>query len=343
MFRDKYFHSGSTLLNLALTGKPYFGFPIGKVVNIVGDSSTGKTLLAIVASAFAQNLPPKGYSGVTICFDTAEAGFNKDFATRVGLDLSRVQLEENTRTVEDFIEHFQRFVSSVPPSQAGIYVLDSLDALSSQAELDRAPGEATYGTDRAKAVSEFFRRTIDLLAKYNITLIIISQVRENISSLPFAPKYRRAGGRALDFYSDQIIWLSEVGKIKDGDLVAGINVRAKVTKNRHAPPFREADFQIIFSFGIDDVASLVQYLVKKKQITGQGGWYKAPFLDQERSFRLHDIVQQIEQSPELFSTVVDLVAKEWAKEEEKLSQKVHSKPKLWDLVKRRLPQDDSSS
>jgi len=335
MFRAKFIHSGSLLLNLALTGDPSGGLPIGGVVNYVGDSSTGKTLLAITAAAFIQNLPPRGYSGFQIAFDTAEEGLNKEFASKVGLDISNIALKSSA-TVEDFINNLSNFLENIPPGQGGFYVLDSMDALSSEAELDRDPKEsATYGTERAKKVSEMFRRCIHFLHEKATTLLIISQVRENISKLPYAPKFRRSGGKALDFYSDQIVWLAEVGKIKASNgLIIGIVSQAKITKNRFGPPFREVRIPILFDYGVDDIRGLLDFLLEKKAITMAGGWVEAEALGVEQKLRLNKLIELIEQDAELFNKTVALVTETWKKLEGEVSQA--GRPRLWDLVKKRL-------
>lgn len=251
------FPSGSTLLDLMNAG----GWALGRVVNIVGDSSTGKTLLAIEAAANFARL----YSSTAIRYVETEAAFDESYAVKLGLppDIQRVQ---DVRTVEDFYEDLSGFLKSLD-GNAGLYCLDSIDALSSQAEASRQISDkSTYATEKAKVLSEVFRRIVVDIAAKNCCLFLISQTRDQIGGL-FAGK-TRSGGRSLDFYSTQIIWLHEIKKeireVSGVERTIGVRVRAQNKKNKVGNPFRQADVILLYGYGLDDELSNIEWLKRNK-------------------------------------------------------------------------------
>lgn len=250
--------SGSTLLDCVLGG----GWAEGRVANIVGDKSAGKTLLAIEACAnFARNHPPG-----LIAYREAEAAFDMEYAHSMGMPRG-VDWSEEIRTVEDMDKDLNRWLSARKTFEPNLYVLDSLDALSDQAEAGREIGEASYGTGKAKALSELFRRRIVELREKRCTLIIISQIRDKIG-VTFGETKTRSGGRALDFYASQVVWLSEIKKIKRTvtgvDRIVGVEIRARNRKNKIGKPFRETDLTILFNYGVDDHQSMLDWIKKNK-------------------------------------------------------------------------------
>jgi recombination protein RecA len=254
--------SGCSLLDCVLGG----GYAEGRIINIVGDKSTGKTLLAIEACAnFVQKYP-----NAKIHYAEVEAAFDVPYAESLGLPVEQVKFVENCLTVEDVFENLTKLIDKAEKDSPGLYILDSLDALSNRAELKRAIDEGTYGAEKAKKMSELFRRLVQQLKKKNITIIIISQVRDKIG-VTFGRKYTRTGGRALDFYASQVIYLSQMGMIKKTkskvERVVGVNIKVKCTKNKVSMPFRECSFPIIFAFGIDDMAAGVNWLIEVDRIS----------------------------------------------------------------------------
>jgi recombination protein RecA len=254
----KVFPTGSTLLDLQNGG----GWALGRMVNIVGDSSSGKTLLAIEACANFAHL----YGSADIRYCESEAAFDEGYAQTLGLPTG-ISLAKGIRTVEDLNDDLSEFLKNVN-GPAGLYCLDSADALSDRGEIERGIGEATYGTAKAKAFSELFRRQTAEIEKKNCCLFIISQIRDRIG-VAFGPSKTRSGGHALDFYASQIVWLHELKKetrtVAGGvERVVGINVRAQNKKNKISEPFREVDFLLIFSYGVDDELSMINWLKKNK-------------------------------------------------------------------------------
>ena len=256
----KFISTGCTILNSALGG----GYPIGRMVNIVGDKSTGKTLLAIESAAnFA-----KKYPDGEIWYNEVESAFDQDYAAALGMPVDKIVFTEDCFTVEDFYKDID-IICKEERDQPGLYILDSLDALSDAAELDRSFGDNTMGMNKSKKMNELFRRLNQKISKANITLIIISQIRDKINAMPFGKQWTRGGGRGMDFYATHVIFLSHVKThtrtIRNIKRVTGIQIRAKVEKNKIALPQREAEFPILFGFGVDDLTASCEWLVSIKQ------------------------------------------------------------------------------
>lgn len=242
----RFIRSGCALLDCVLGG----GWPLGRVANIVGDKSTGKTLLAIeaVANLFRQ------YPNAKAWYNEPEAAFDLAYAQALGVPFERVEHVEDCMTVEDLFEHLS-LVLEEARGQPGLYILDSLDALSDKAERERGIEEGSYGGAKAKKLSELFRRLTQDLRRSNICLMVISQVRDNIG-VSFGDKHSRSGGRALDFYAAQALWLAYTGVIKRVvskiERPTGVKIKAKCKKNKVGLPFRECEFEITFGYGIED-------------------------------------------------------------------------------------------
>mgnify|MGYP001583871038 CR=1 FL=1 len=252
-------HTGCTLLDLALGG----GYPLGRITNIVGDKSTAKTALATEALINFIQVHPKGAAR----YCESEAAYDRDYAAAMGLPVALVDFGDGSKpivTVEDFSRDFDSFLDQQKASKKpGIYVLDSLDALSDEAEMEREVGAASYGTAKAKQLSEFFRKSARKQEQAQVLLLVISQVRDNIGAL-YGDKQKRSGGRALDFYASQVIYLAHLKTVKKTidkvERAIGIDVRAKIKKNKVGLPFRECDFTFSFGFGIDDAAASILWL-----------------------------------------------------------------------------------
>lgn len=298
--------TGSTLFDLVMGG----GYLPGRVFNLVGDKSSGKTLLAAEAVATARR--HLGDRLVWV-YDDAEAGFSFDSVAMYGFDLMRSPLYDEpvqSTTVEAFEYNLRDALDRTPEGYTLIYVLDSLDSLSSAAELERADdafkkaakdGEpagvkaGTYGTERAKAMSELFRVLVGRIDERKAVLVVVSQVRENIG-VSFGEKYRRAGGKALDFYASAIVWLSEVEKHRKKGLPVGVTTKVLAKKNKTGLPFRQAFLRILFDYGVDDVDSCIDYLFDG--LTEQGKarpWPKTGVEWNGQSFkRRSDLIRHIE-------------------------------------------------
>lgn len=262
----EFFSTGCQLLDCALGG----GYAQGRIINIVGDKSTGKTLLAIEACANFAIRNPKGL----IRYKEAEAAFDKGYAEVLGMPLKRVEFEEEFDTVEELQRDLKGFAERCHAKrQPGLYIVDSLDALTDKAEQERDIEKGTYGASKAKLMSEMFRREKRNLQKSKVTLLIISQVRDKINAL-FGRKWTRSGGRAMDFYASQVMYLAEIRKlnktVRGIKRPHGVVIRCKITKNKVGIPFREIDFSLLFGYGIDDVLCSLDWLKTVKALTKVG-------------------------------------------------------------------------
>lgn len=258
-----FFSSGCKTFDLALGG----GWAERRIANIIGDKSTGKTLLCIEAMTnFAIKYPMKGRQG-RIRYRETEAAFNEKYAEALGLPLNRVDFggDAPMETVEDLFEELEHRCKIAKHPE--LMIVDSLDALSSRAERERGIDEGSYGGEKAKKMSELFRRQAAAMADKNITMIIVSQVRDKIN-VKFGRKWTRSGGRALDFYASQVPVLAQIGKVPRtiGGITRtiGIQIKAILDKNKVGLAFREAEFDIMFGFGIDDFKSCMEFLKKVK-------------------------------------------------------------------------------
>ncbi len=199
------FGSGCKLLDCVLGG----GWPLGRMSNIVGDKSSGKTLLAIEACANFMHKFPDG----EIIYLESEAAFDADYAEAIGMPIDDVDFVDygDDNTVEFLFEHLEKVTAEA--TSPVLYVVDSLDALSDRAEKKRKIDEGSYSMGKQKKLSEMFRRLISPLKESNVHLMIVSQVRENIG-VTFGEKYTRSGGKALDFYASQILCLPKLVSLK---------------------------------------------------------------------------------------------------------------------------------
>lgn len=257
------FSSGCGVLDCVLGG----GWAEGRIANIIGDSSTGKTLLAIEACAnFLREERGR------VFYAEAEAAFDPGYAAKLGLSVEDVEFPE-LFTVEEWFENLYNVQEELDKNdEQGLYILDSLDALSDKAEMERDLDEGSYGTSKAKQLSEMFRRLVRDLSE-NMTILIISQVRDNIG-VTFGRQWKRSGGRALDFYASQILVLSRKKKIKRQrqkvQREVGILVRAYCDKNKIAAPYRECDFPLLFGYGVDDLKAGIEWLSDVKRLDAMG-------------------------------------------------------------------------
>jgi recombination protein RecA len=247
--------TGCTLLDCVLGG----GYPLGRISNIVGDKSTGKTLLAIEACANFLRQYPTG----KVWYAESEAAFDLEYAQALGLKVDDVEFIDDIFTVEDFFKWLEVAIEELGSKGKGFFVLDSLDALSDEAEQAREIDDASYGMNKQKKMSELFRRLTKKMSNCQLHLLIVSQVRANIG-VTFGRKTTRSGGKGLDFYASQVIYLAHTGQLtrtkKKVKRVVGVKIKAKCDKNKVGLPFRECDFPIEFGFGVDNVTACLNWL-----------------------------------------------------------------------------------
>lgn len=245
--------TGSKLLDLAMGG----GWAESRVGNIVGDRSTGKTLLCIEACANFHRKHPDG----RIYYRESERAFDIPYARTLGLPEDAVDFGAHPLdTVEDMFEDLCTITAQqdVPT----LYICDSLDALSDRDEQKRSMDQGSYGAQKAKNMSELFRRLARAIEASRTTMIVVSQIRDTMAR--FGRKVTRSGGHALDFYCTHVLWLMHMGIIKRSvgsiERPVGVTIKVRVDKNKVANPYREVEFPIVFGYGVQDVISCLHFL-----------------------------------------------------------------------------------
>ncbi len=250
--------TGALSLDLALGGR---GLPRGRVVEIYGPESSGKTTLALNVIANAQR------KGGMAAFIDAEHALDPSWAKRLGVNLDEM-LVSQPDTGEQALEICEMLVRS---NAVDVIVIDSVAALIPRAEIEGEMGDSHVGL-QARLMSQALRKLTGAIAKSDCIVIFINQLREKIGVMFGSPE-TTPGGRALKFYASVRIDIRRIGAIKDGDKNVGNRVRAKVVKNKIAPPFRDAEFDIMFDEGISASGDLVDLAVADNIIEKAGAWF----------------------------------------------------------------------
>jgi RecA/RadA recombinase len=263
---------GSDVFDLIAGG----GSPFGKVINIIGDNSVGKSLVASEIIAHARK---KYGKDLLWYYDDAEAGYSFDSKAIWGFEMITDAMVPSD-TIEDFALHVDRTLSKMKKGQKLIYIVDSFDGLTSVGEQEEFEEKmtaiekdkdvkGTYGQAKAKGTNQFFRIMANKIKDKDCLLIIISQVRENIGAGPYAPKLRRNGGKSLDLYACQIFWLAVAEKYLRKGTVIGVGIQIKNTKNKVGKPYREGYMDLVFDYGIDNISSNLKYFYELKTDKGK--------------------------------------------------------------------------
>ena len=250
--------SGTLSLDLALGG----GYPRGRIIEIYGPESSGKTTLALHAVAEIQK------AGGTAAFIDAEHALDPQYAGRLGVNINDLLVSQPDNG-EQALEIVETLVRS---NAVDVIVLDSVAALVPQAEIDGDMGDSLPGL-QARLMSQALRKLTGIINKSKATVIFINQIRMKIGVM-FGNPETTTGGNALKFYASQRLDIRRIGQIKQGDDVIGNRVRVKIVKNKIAPPFRQAEFDIMYNEGISTTGDVLDLAVMHDIVQKSGAFYK---------------------------------------------------------------------
>jgi recombination protein RecA len=272
------------------------GVPRGRVIEIFGPESSGKTTLALQVIAEAQKL------GGTAAFVDAEHALDAAYAQKLGVDIDNLLVSQPDNG-EQALEIVEVLIRS---NGVDVVVVDSVAALVPKAEIEGEMGEAQMGL-QARLMSQALRKLTGAVSKSKTSLIFINQLREKIGVM-FGNPETTTGGRALKFYASVRIDIRRIAAIKDGDAFIGGRTRVKIVKNKVAPPFREAEFDIMYGEGISRTGDLLDLAVDKRIVEKSGAWfaYSGERLGQGRE----NAKQFLKDNPATFKAIEERVRRE---------------------------------
>jgi len=282
--------SGSIALDLALGIN---GYPRGRVIEIYGPESSGKTTLAIHAIAEAQKV------GGIAAFIDAEHAFDKFYAEKLGVDTNDLLISQpdNGEQALEITDHLIR------SGAIDIIVVDSVAALTPKSEIEGDMGDSKMGL-QARLMSQALRKLTGTINKTNTCVIFINQLRDKIGVM-FGNPETTTGGNALKFYSSVRLDVRRVGQLKDGEDVAGNRTRVKIVKNKIAPPFKKAEFDIMFGEGISKTGEIIDLGVDYNVIKKSGSWFS--YGETKLGQGKEAVKQLIKDNPELFAELEEKI------------------------------------
>jgi len=261
--------TGSTMLDLAISNKQDGGIAVGRITELNGLESSGKSLLGAHMLAETQK---KG--GVAVYIDT-ETAVSTEFLSSIGVDVESM-LYLHLETVEDIFSAIEEITAKVRESDKDRLVtilVDSLAAASTKIEMDAEFDKDGYATSKAIIISKAMRKITQMIGRQRIALVFTNQLRQKLGVM-FGDPWTTSGGKALPFHASTRIRLKNTGQIKDKkNNTIGMKMRAQVIKNRLGPPMRHADFELYFETGIDDEGSWLKVMKEHRLVKQAGAWY----------------------------------------------------------------------
>lgn len=282
--------SGSLSLDCALG---IGGYPRGRIIEIFGPESCGKTTLAIHAVAEAQKI------GLKAAYIDAENAFDRDYAEALGVNVDSL-LFAQPDCGEDCLEIATKLISS---GKIGILVIDSVAALIPRAELEGEIGDARVGL-QARLMSQALRKMVGIIKKSNCCCIFINQLREKIGVM-FGNPETTTGGNALKFYASIRLDVRKSTQVKDGDDAIANLTKVKVIKNKCAPPFRKAEFEITYGQGINKFNEVIDLAINLNVIKKSGSWFY--YGNTQIAQGKNNVIEILKDNPELFEEIEQII------------------------------------
>ena len=281
--------TGSTMLDLAISNKPNGGIAVGRITEINGLESSGKSLLGAHILAETQRR-----GGVAVYIDT-ETSVSTEFLKAIGVEVDSM-LYLHLETVEDIFESIEEIVVKVRESDKDRLVtilVDSLAGATTKVELEADFDKDGWATAKAIIISKAMRKITQMIGRQKIALVFTNQLRQKLGVM-FGDPWTTSGGKALPFHASTRLRLKNLGQIKDTKKnTIGMKMRAQVIKNRLGPPMRHADFELYFETGIDDDGSWLHVMKDHKLLKQGGAWYTLKYEDEEIKFQSKDWSEQL--------------------------------------------------
>ncbi len=281
--------TGAMTLDLALGG----GLPKGRIIEIYGDTGSAKTTLSLHAAAQVQK------EGGNVCFIDAEHALDPNYAANIGVDIDNLyvcQPDSGNMALEVCVQ-------MVESGAFSLIIVDSVAALVPQSELEGEVGDASVGV-MARMMSQAMRKLAGPIARSECVVIFINQERDMINAMGYGPKTTTCGGKALKFYASVRIDVTRIQTLKKGNEEYGIRVKAKVVKNKVAPPFRIGEYDVIFGKGISQAGCIVDLAIEQGLIKKAGAWFNY----KEEKFHGRDkIVDTLEENTKLAEEIKSFI------------------------------------
>ena len=287
----EFISTGSSVLDLAISNRPNGGVAVGRITEINGLESSGKSLIGTHILSETQK---KG--GLAVYIDT-ETSVSREWLETIGVNVQDL-LYLHVETVEDIFECIESIVTKIRESDRDRLVtilVDSLAGASTKVEMEADFEKDGWATSKAIIVSKAMRKITQMVGRERIALIFTNQLRQKLGVM-FGDPWTTSGGKALPFHSSTRIRLKNMGQIKDtGKNVLGMKCRAQIIKNRLGPPLRHADFNLYFDSGIDDKGSWLQVLKDHKLVKAAGAWYTLNYKKEDIKFQSKDFEKKLEE------------------------------------------------
>jgi recombination protein RecA len=264
--------TGCAMLDVAISNRPYGGFPVGRIAEITGLEQSGKSLVSAHLLAETQK-----QGGVAVLIDT-ETAVSREFLEAIGVDVSKL-LYVSADSVEQIFDMTETIIEKVRETSKDrlvTIVVDSVAAASTTNELAADSKKDGYATDKAIIISKAMRKITNMIGRQKISLVFTNQLRQKMNAM-FGDPWTTSGGKAIAFHASVRLRLKNMGQIKmkvnGKDKTVGMKVRCQVVKNRMGPPLRAADFEIYFDRGIDNYGSWLGVMKENKLLKQAGAWY----------------------------------------------------------------------